>query len=101
MKATKQSSNMTSFHGHSMKATVQQLRQVLGEPAWISSNIEEKVQYDWVMETDAGQVFTVYDWKEYRHFEEDELIEWHIGSHESATSKVAMYELMNELYHLQ
>ena len=31
------------------------------------------------METSEGDVFTVYDWKEYRSLNENELIEWHIG----------------------
>ena len=45
------------------------------------------------MENEFGNVFSVYDWKEYRSYTDDETIEWHIGGHDKATTDHAMYTL--------
>jgi len=97
MKKTNQSANMTSFHDHVVTATVNQLLSICGEPEYVNDDISDKVQYDWVMETEDGKVFTIYDWKEYRHFSKDEKIEWHIGAHDSYTALTAYLELKKEL----
>ena len=98
MRKTEQSSDMTSFHGHTVAATVQQLIRACGEPVAISRDPSNKSQYDWILETESGKVFTIYDWKEYRSFEEDELIHWHVGSHESKTAEQALSEIKEMLY---
>ena len=92
MRQTVQSSNMTSFHGHTVRATVEQISQICGSPLYVGSP-DEKVQYDWVMETEDGKVFTIYDWKEYREIHEDEVIEWHIGAHDGYTAACGQSEL--------
>jgi len=45
------------------------------------------------METEAGDVFTVYDWKEYRSLNENEMIEWHIGGMNRAITEQAKREI--------
>ncbi|NDA77601.1 MAG: hypothetical protein EBY07_07340 [Actinobacteria bacterium] len=56
-----------------------QLIKVLGEPDYDGNTGEDKTNFEWDMELDSGDVFTVYDWKEYRMIDIDEEIEWHIG----------------------
>ena len=70
----------TSFTGHTINASVNQLIKVLGEPLYEDRDEDEKVQFEWdfVIEGE-GSVFTIYDWKEYRIYDRDEIIEWHIG----------------------
>lgn len=97
MKPTKKSVNGTSFHNTVVHATVEQLRQVLGEPACEQNDGEDKVNFEWDMETDSGAPFTVYDWKEYRVLAEDEEIEWHIGGHRSIETAQAAIEISNAL----
>jgi hypothetical protein len=58
---------------------VNQLIKVLGEPDYDGNTGEDKTNFEWDMELDSGDVFTVYDWKEYRMIDIDEEIEWHIG----------------------
>jgi hypothetical protein len=53
------------------------------------------------METESGDVFTVYDWKEYRPLEEDEVIEWHVGGHSAGVTDQAVGEMMEEIKRLK
>ena len=79
MKYTTKSEEGTSFYGDAFRASVSDLRKILGLPKFENNNGEEKTNFDWVMETELGEVITIYDWKEYRALDEDELIDWHIG----------------------
>ena len=49
------------------------------------------------METEGGELFTVYDWKEYRTLDEDEIIEWHIGGYNEASTIDALNEMGSAL----
>lgn len=80
----------TSWHGDTLTASVNELTRILGEPSCATNDGEDKTNFEWCMETANGDVFTLYDWKEYRVLDLDETIEWHIGGHSpSATSVVA------------
>jgi hypothetical protein len=87
----------TSFFGDTIPATVANLRKVLGEPRCEQNSGEEKFNFEWVMETEDGNVFTVYDWKEYRRIKEDEEIEWHIGGEFGSVTSHAVGELEEAL----
>ena len=97
MKQTDKSADGTSFHNHTFTATVDDLRNVLGQPQFESNDGEDKNNFDWIMETEDGTVFTVYDWKEYRRLEEDEVIEWHIGGRSGADTEKALLEIREAL----
>ena len=83
----------TSFHDTVINCSVSTLRKVLGEPVNECNDGQDKVNFDWEMETDNGDVFTVYDWKEYRTLNEDDIIEWHIGGHNKAVTEQAKHEI--------
>jgi hypothetical protein len=89
--------NGTSFHNHTFTATPQQLIDLLGEPTYDSNDGEDKVNLEWVCETESGKVFTIYDWKEYRRIEMDEDIEWHVGGRNSSDTAEAIFEIINAL----
>jgi hypothetical protein len=89
--------NGTSFHGHTIRASVKDLIAVCGEPLYVCNDHYEKVQYEWVLETNAGDIFTIYDWKEYRFFDESEIIEWHIGAHNGLIASDGLLELAQVL----
>ena len=97
MKQTDKSANGTSFHNHTFIATVDDLRNVLGKPQFESNDGEDKSNFDWIMETEDGEVFTVYDWKEYRQLDENEDIEWHIGGRSGLTTGKALSEITKAL----
>ncbi len=78
MKALRNIPHTTSFHGHEVRTSVNEIIKVCGEPKWTGS-VDDKVQYEWLMQTEDGTPFTIYDYKEYRHYSKDELINWHIG----------------------
>lgn len=96
MKRTTKSVNGTSFHGITVAATRRELISAIGQPDCASS-VEEKSQYDWFCETEDGDVFTIYDWKEYYPHAEDVLIKWHIGARSWAIASQAAAELQVQL----
>jgi hypothetical protein len=97
MQYTTKSCNMTSFHGSVIKCTVSDLRSILGEPRYQGNDGTDKVNFDWVMETESGDVFSVYDWKEYRPLGENEVIEWHVGGHSGKVTDQAVNEMADGL----
>jgi hypothetical protein len=97
MKITDKSANGTSFYDDTFTATVADLRRVLGQPKFESNDGQDKVNFDWIMETEGGEPFTVYDWKYYRPLGEDELIEWHIGGNSGLVTEQALNEIASAL----
>ena len=97
VKKTTSSTDGTSFQDVTFKASVNQLINVFGEPTIQDNTGEDKTNFEWDMETDNGDVFSIYDWKEYRKLDLNEQIEWHIGSHSRDISGEAQYEVMREL----
>lgn len=93
MKKTFKEIGGTSFHGTTINCSVSTLRKVLGEPEYSGNDGEDKINFEWEMETNDGDVFTVYDWKEYRSINEDEIIEWHIGGFTKSVTEEAKYEI--------
>ena len=91
-KKTYQNTDGTSFHGVTIRASVEQLTKAFGEP-YDNNTGEDKVNFEWEMETDEGDVFTIYDWKEGRPLRSDETVTWHIG----AKSKAVSYDAENEI----
>jgi hypothetical protein len=96
-KKTYQSTDGTSFHGVTIRATVNQLISAFGEPSDDSNTGEDKVNFEWDMETEEGEVFTIYDWKEYRMIDVDEYVIWHIGAMSKSVSYDAERELLKAL----
>ena len=96
-KKTYQSTDGTSFHGVTIRATVNQLISAFGEPSDDSNTGEDKVNFEWDMETEEGEVFTIYDWKEYRMIDVDEYVIWHIGAKDKSTSNTAEDEILKKL----
>ena len=93
MKATSKNTSGTSFHDTTIKCSVATLRKVLGEPEYETNDGEDKINFEWTMETDSGDVFTVYDWKEYRTLSESDMIEWHIGGYNRTATEQAKSEI--------
>lgn len=97
MKKILKSMPTTSFHGSTITATLDDLIKILGEPSSICLNQDEKVQYEWLLETKNGTPFTVYDWKEYREILPDSEIDWYIGTEYSFQSNTVRSEILSSL----
>jgi len=93
MKATFKSPVGTSFHDSVINTTVNKLIKVLGTPQYDDNEGANKINFEWVMELNSGDVFTVYDYKEYRVLGKDEIIEWHIGGANKNVTDAALVEL--------
>jgi hypothetical protein len=97
-----ESSVGTSFHGHVVKATIGELKAIFGEPDFQGDDFaDNKITHEWIFESAEGNVFTLYDWKEYRKIPEYEVIEWHIGAKSGYNGMVARDEVQSALdsYH--
>lgn len=68
----------TCFSFITFEASTDQLISIFGEPSWRGG--ASKSTREWWIETENGDVFTIYDWKEYCDFNDDEAIEWHVGT---------------------
>ena len=75
----KADANGTSFHGATIRTTPENLIEVFGKPAY-EGDKHDKVQMDWSFEDAFGDVFTVYDWKQYMTLDPERHIVFHIGS---------------------
>jgi hypothetical protein len=95
-KKTYQDTDGTSFHGVTIRATVDQLTKAFGEP-YDNNSGDDKVNFEWDMETDEGEVFTIYDWKNYRPIGRDEIVTWNIGARSKSVSNDAERELLKAL----
>jgi hypothetical protein len=96
-KKTYQSTDGTSFRGFTIRATVNQLISAFGDPTIVDNTGEDKTNYEWDMETNEGEVFTIYDWKEYRPLGKDEFVTWHIGARGTIISYDAKREILKAL----
>ena len=83
----------TSFHGHTVTATPNQLIEALGEPQFGWNDGQDKTNFDWICETNDGAVFTIYDWKEYSQLNMDSYYEFHIGAFHGFVASKAVREL--------
>lgn len=97
MKTTNQSAIGTSFHDTYLTTTVNKLIAAIGEPKYVQNNGSDKVNFEWCLETDNGNVFTIYDWKEYRPIELDEEIEFHIGGKSASITNQVLLEINQAL----
>jgi hypothetical protein len=101
MKKTDKPIDGTSFFHCTIHTTLSILRKVLGEPDYVDNSGDDKVNFRWEMETNDGKVFTVYDYKEYRPFKENEIIEWHIGAFNEIISNRAQMEIAHAIKNLK
>ena len=90
--ATRKSSGGTSFHGTTFKATPQQLVDLF-TPDYDANDGRDKTNFDFTLETENGDVFTIYDWKEYRRLNENEIVEWHVGGKNGIVTAKAVNEM--------
>ena len=93
MKFTAKSTSGTSFFGTTIRTTVNELIENIGEPNFEENTGKDKVNFEWELETESGKVFTIYDWKEYRPIGWDEEIEFHIGGMNRGACEEALEEL--------
>ena len=96
-KKTYKSTDNTSFHNVTFRASVEQLISAFGDPSMEYNTGEDKVNFEWEMETEDEVVFTIYDWKYYRPLRKDEMIEWHIGAKSRYESEMAKLEVLKAL----
>ena len=93
IKKTEQSADGTSFHGITIKTTLGRLRAAFGDPQGEYNDGSDKSNIDYTLETSDGDVFTVYDWKNYRPIGEDEVLDFHIGAYNNHIAFQAKQEM--------
>ena len=99
MKKTDKLTFGASFFNETIEATSEQLWELFGEPSFNDNTGSDKVNLEWVLEDEEGNIITIYDWKEYRRIFDDEIIGWHIGGKEklhTIKAKMKLEELLNQ-----
>ena len=85
--------NFTSFHGNEVRATPNELIRAFGSPAYEDNSGYDKVNMQWVfVRNSTGEVFTLYDWKEYMRLDMDSAYMWHVGSHKIEENSEGMFK---------
>jgi hypothetical protein len=92
-KKSNQDPSGTSFFNDTIQASVTDLIKMFGEPDDDNNSGDDKVNFEWTCETEAGDVFTVYDWKNYRSISRTEIVSWHIGGPNSMVTDQAVNEI--------
>ena len=83
----------TSFSFITFSATTNELIEKFGNPTYNhSEDYGDKVTREWELELSDGTLFTIYDWKEYRYFDDEETIEWHVGTNYNVPNRVSQDE---------
>ena len=78
-----------------LTVTPQQLIDTLGEPDFFDNDGQDKTNMEYDLESEYGNApFTIYDWKEYKPLQMDELIEFHIGGFSYSQSVEAKNEVL-------
>ena len=95
MKKTKKDYCGTSFHDSTIRASINQLNDNLWKGEFYGFG--GKVSWEWVGELKTGEVFTIYDWKEYRELNKEEVVNWHIGGFNRNVTEQAYTEIHKAL----
>jgi hypothetical protein len=85
-KHTRKNAAGTSFHGTTITATPQQLIDLFPNSYYRQNDGRDKTNFDFTLETESGNVFTIYDWKEYRSLDMNERVRWHVGANNKEIS---------------
>jgi len=93
MKKTNKTADGTSFHGVTIRSTINILTDALGHAHYFQNTGEDKVNVEWICETENGDVVTIYDWKEGRTIGVDEEVEFHLGGHNKMSTIEGKAEL--------
>lgn len=93
MKKTNKTTDGTSFHGVTIRSTINILTDALGHAHYFQNTGEDKVNVEWICETENGDVVTIYDWKEGRTIGVDEEVEFHLGGHNKLSTIEGKAEL--------
>ena len=61
-----------TFHGHYFETSKEDLEKVCGPVMYNDDDSDEVTQNEWEMTTEDGTTFTIYDYKEFRSYEDYE-----------------------------
>lgn len=84
----------TSYFGCCFNRTVSEVEALLGSPTYSTNNYFEKTQREWycLCTRESGKTFpiTIYNYKDYDSFKEDNKTEWHIGGRNGSETAEAL-----------
>lgn len=96
-KPTEKSPNNTSFFGEHIQTTPNKLMKLFPDSYVFENSGEDKTNIEFTLETDDGDVFTIYDWKYYRPLSMNETVDFHIGGLSENVTRTAKQELIKML----
>jgi hypothetical protein len=97
VKETIKDCNGTSYHDTTIVTTPRKLVELFPRSYSEQNDGQDKVNFDFVLENSNGDVFTIYDWKEYRPIGMDEQIQFHIGGFSREVTEQSKEDLLKML----
>ena len=89
--------NGTSFFNDLIYATPNEMKYLLGEPTFEQNDGKGKINMEWNLEMEDGNVITIYDYKEHKPLHPNGRVEWHIGGNFRFDTHLAKQLLSEEL----
>ena len=84
--------------GITFVASTEDVIKAVGEPQYRADDWYDKTTREWELQLEDGTPFTIYDWKEYRYFEDDVVIGWHVGNdYRDKASREKIIKALNEV----
>lgn len=96
-KHTNKDSSGTSFHSTTIITNVGKLIKLFPDSYTGDNKGNDKVNFDFCLETSKGDVFTIYDWKYYRPIGMYEPVTFNIGGFSREVTETAKRELLEIL----
>jgi hypothetical protein len=90
----------TSYHQINVLATLNELKALFGEPDSFDKSFYNFRCEIITIDADGDSMkepFTLYDYKEVRPPQDEELFEWHIGTHEKSVAAKIKLEIEKSL----
>jgi len=94
---TNKDADNASFHGSIIRCTPARLKELFPDSYYEDNTGEDKVNLEFTLETENGNVFTIYDWKLYYRLREDAEYDFHIGAYSEYVSEKAADEIFELL----
>lgn len=97
MKLSNKKPKGLSFNRTKITSTVLNLIQILGNPQYAKNDGNKETNFEWICELDSGEVFKIYDWKEFKSLDFDEPITFRIDGINQLITDIAKEEIENKL----
>lgn len=100
IKITNKFSQGLNYHGDKFQSTVKTISERLGPAFNVAPDGSSDVQYEWICETEDGDLFNICDHKSEKNLNVYKPTTFHISAMNKRISKLALYEIRQLRLHI-